>query len=214
MNSHAIFGRISRYFRQKRMREFERQFRLKPETQVLDVGGSAFNWSLITEQPSITLLNLYLPKIDLSPNMKTVQGDGRSLQYAEKSFDIVYSNSVIEHLGSQADQNAFANEVRRVGRSYYVQTPNKWFPVEPHYLTPGIHFLPKRWQVALLRNGTVWGWITRPDREKCRSMVDEIRLLDSRDMTEMFPEATIQRERFLGVTKSIVAVFQPLVGEA
>jgi 2-polyprenyl-3-methyl-5-hydroxy-6-metoxy-1,4-benzoquinol methylase len=67
---------------------------------------------------------------------------------AARSFDIVFSNSVIEHVGDAESQQQFAHEIARVGRAYWVQTPNRRFPVEPHLLTPFLHFLPTRWSAA------------------------------------------------------------------
>lgn len=75
-----------------------------------------------------------------------VQGDGRNLPYTNNEFDIVFSNSVIEHVGTFEDQKRFAEEIRRVAKSYWVQTPNRHFPVETHLIAPFIHFLPRNFQ--------------------------------------------------------------------
>ena len=113
---------------------------------------------------------------------------------------------MIEHLGLIENQRLFAAECRRVGENYYVQTPNKWFFIEPHLITPFIHWLPHRAQKLLLRNFTVWGWITRPTIQYCESFMKELRMLDEREMKKLFPECKIYRERFLGIVKSIIAV--------
>ena len=113
---------------------------------------------------------------------------------------------MIEHLGYFENQQLFAAECRRVGLSYYVQTPNKFFFIEPHLITPFIHWLPHRVQRLLLRNFTVWGWITRPTKKECESFMNEVRLLSARDLQRLFPDAEIQHERFLGLSKSIMAV--------
>jgi hypothetical protein len=97
-------------------------------------------------------------------------------------FDLVYSNSVIEHLGGIENQRPFAAECRRVGQNYYVQTPNIWFFMKPHFITPFIHWLPCKIQRLFLRNFTVWGWITRPTRQYCVSFMKEICLLDEQQM--------------------------------
>jgi hypothetical protein len=94
------------------------------------------------------------------------RGDGRQLPFRDAAFDVVFSNSVIEHVGDAASQERFAREVARVGRSYWVQTPNRWFPVEQHLLTPLVHWLPRRWQRAILRRGTVWEALTRPTPDR------------------------------------------------
>lgn len=95
---------------------------------------------------------------------------------------------------------------RRFGIKYFVQTPNKWFPVEPHLLTPFIHYLPKSLQRRLLRNFTVWGLVTRPTVWECENFLREIRLLGYKEFRRLFPKAEIRRERFLGWTKSLIAI--------
>lgn len=94
----------------------------------------------------------------------------------------------------------------RVGRALWIQTPNRWFPIEPHFLTPFIHWLPKRLRKRLVRNFTVWGLVTRPTIETAHEIVDEIRLLSAKELRELFPGCEIVRERFLGLTKSLIVV--------
>jgi len=138
--------------------------------------------------------------------MVWIIADGRHLPFKDKAFDIIYSNSVIEHLGDFASQQAFAREIARVGMRYYVQTPNKWFPVEPHLLTPFIHYLPKSVQKRFLRHFTIWGLVTRPTVEQCDSFLQEVRLLDKQELKQLFPDSEIWGERVLGLTKSLVAL--------
>jgi len=80
----------------------------------------------------------------MSPKYTYVLGDGTNLKYADREFDIAYSNSVIEHLSAYKNQQKFANEMRRVGQKVWCQTPARWFFIEPHYITPFIHFFSKR----------------------------------------------------------------------
>ena len=119
---------------------------------------------------------------------------------------MVFSNSMIEHLFTRTNQAAFANEALRVGRGVWVQTPSRWFPIEPHLLTPGIHYLPKFFRRRLLRNFTVWGLLTRPQQSYVDRLVDEIALLTANDMRALFPGCELRRERVLGMTKSLIAV--------
>jgi hypothetical protein len=128
------------------------------------------------------------------------------------AFDVAFCNSVIEHVGGRDEQAALAAQLSRVARGLWVQTPARGFPLEPHLLTPFFHFLPRRWQRRLARNFTVWGWLTRPDRERARAMVDAISLLGYREFAALFPDCEIRRERFLGWTKSYVAVRVPKGG--
>ena len=184
------------------MQQFGCQFDVQTTTRILDVGGGETNWRLLDVVPDLVFLNLSAPKTA----HRWVIADGCNLPFASKSFDIVYSNSVIEHLSLHERQQRFAEECRRVGIRLSIQTPNKWFFIEPHLITPLIHWLPRDWQRRLLRNFTVWGLITRPTQEQRDAFLNEVRLLTSTEMQELFPDATIQRERFLGLTKSLIAV--------
>ena len=105
-----------------------------------------------------------MPGTTSSAAASWVAGDGRSLPFRDGSFDVVFSNSVIEHVGDAASQRRFAREVARVGRAYWVETPNRWFPVEQHLLTPLVHWLPAAWQGAIVPRFTVVGARTRDAR--------------------------------------------------
>jgi hypothetical protein len=201
---HVLYAVIRR-FRRDRMATFQRTFPLGSQTHVLDVGGTSLNWSLIASRPRITLLNLP------TAGEAQVVGDGRCLPFRDRSIDIVFSNSVIEHISSPQDQRRFAEEVRRTGRAYWVQTPDRRFPVEPHLVTPFLHWLPKRMRVAIARRFTFWSLIERPSPDRwefyIRHCAEEVRLLDARELQALFPEARIIRERFLGLSKSLIAVW-------
>jgi hypothetical protein len=144
--------------------------------------------------------------------LKWVIGDARELPFPDRAFDIVYSNSVIEHVGNFDDQRRFAAECSRVGRSYFIQTPNRNFFIEPHMLTPFVHWLPKTWQPRLLRNFTLWGLITRPDDAAQARMLNTTRMLTCAEFQSLFPGAEIQTERFLGMAKCFVAMKIPPPG--
>jgi ubiquinone/menaquinone biosynthesis C-methylase UbiE len=135
-----------------------------------------------------------------------VLGDGKSVPYADREFDICFSNSTIEHVSTLDEQKRFAAEVRRVGRGVWVQTPARSFPFEPHWLSPFVHWLPRSWQRRLGRNFTVYGWMLRPTADDVSQLVDELRLLTYREMQDLFPDCRIRRERFFGLTKSYIAV--------
>jgi hypothetical protein len=123
-----------------------------------------------------------------------------------ETFRPTAETTVIEHVGTPDAQRAFAEELRRVGRQLWVQTPARSFFFEPHLLAPFIHFLPLSWQRRLVRNFTLWGWITRPSQASVDRMLGELRLLDFVTFRTLFPDCEIRRERFLGVTKVFVAV--------
>ena len=197
---------IQRRFRLKRMQAFIQRFGVTEQTTILDVGGIASIWEDLPVKPRVTILNFKKPRNPLPAHISFVVGDGTSLQFPDRAFDIVFSNSTIEHLGTWENQQLFAAELRRVGRAYYVQTPNYFFPIEPHYLAPAIHWLPRAARRVLSRIATPWGWVERPTREAAHAMVDEIRLLTAREMGALFPDGVLHRERVLGLTKSLVMV--------
>ena len=209
MNIHSIYRPFQRYFRAKRMRQLWQLFDLTAESIILDVGGNEFNWMLYCSSlPQVTLLNLTVSR-ERKSNFTWIVGDGRHLPFKDGAFEMIYSNSMIEHLGMIGNQRLFAEECRRVGQNYYVQTPNKWFFMEPHLITPFINWLPRIFQRLLLRDFTVWGWITRPTSQYSESFMKEVRLLDEKELKQLFPKCKIYREYFLGFVKSIIAVKMP-----
>ena len=141
-----------------------------------------------------------------SPNFSSMKGDATDLsQFGSGSFDVAFSNSVIEHVGDWDAQRRMASELVRVGRHYYVQTPNRLFPIEPHFLVPGFQFLPVSLRTALVRRFDL-GWYKRiPDRHLAREHVLSHQLLSAGQMRRLFPDATLYRERLMGMTKSLVA---------
>jgi ubiquinone/menaquinone biosynthesis C-methylase UbiE len=158
MNMNKIYSFFSYFFRRSRMEKFLESFEITAGTTILDVGGTIYNWNLIDCPAKITLLNLETAVNQaLPPNINYLQGDGTNLLFPDKSFDIVFSNSVIEHLFDLEHQKLFAKEISRVGKNYFVQTPNRSFFIEPHFLTPFYGYLSKSKQKKLLKNFTVWG---------------------------------------------------------
>lgn len=199
-----------RRFRARRMQDFVARFGVTRETQILDVGGTPANWVLATVRPRVTLLNTIRGQECNAAGFTFVSGDGRQLPFRDQSFEIVFSNSVIEHVGAPGEQQRFADEVRRVGKHYWVQTPNRRFPVEQHLLTPFIHWFPENWQRAWVTKWTLWDWVERPSPDRrefyIRHYLDDIRLLSGPELAALFPDAEILRERKFGWTKSLIAV--------
>ncbi|MBZ5586695.1 MAG: class I SAM-dependent methyltransferase [Acidobacteriia bacterium] len=209
MDLHAFVSAVSRGFRRRRMERFAREFGLTEQTRILDVGGTPDCWRLLRVRPRVTLLNMPRAKDELGEGYLWVAGDGRALPFRDGAFDVVFSNSAIEHVGSAASQEAFAREAARVGRGFWIQTPNRWFPVEQHLLTPCIHWLPKRWQRAVVPRCNVWSALARvtPDRRRfyIQHFLADVRLLGPGEVRALFPAARLVRERFCGITKSLIA---------
>ncbi len=192
-------------FRRKRMLAFQSTFGVSEQTRILDVGGTKFNWEFISARPQVTLLNLRVEE-RTEGRFRWKPGDGRQLPFADNSFDICYSNSVIEHVGGREDWEKFAKEIRRAAPAFYVQTPNYWFPVETHQISLFLHWLPRRIERHLVRYLSVWGWVTRETQENIDDWLSRNNLLTKRDMSRLFPDAEILVERFLLLPKSIIAV--------
>jgi hypothetical protein len=178
---------------------------------VRDIGGQPEYWEMmingrpLAEDLHVTLLNVDSHAVS-HPNFTSVVGDGRAMpQFADHQFDIVFSNSTIEHVGGFPDQQRMANEVRRVGRQYCVQTPNRYFPIEPHFVFPLFQFLPIRLRVWLVQRFAL-GWYGRlPRRQDAEREVTGIHLLSRLEVVKLFPEATIFEEKYCGLVKSFVA---------
>jgi SAM-dependent methyltransferase len=191
------------------MAHFQRTFKVTERTTVLDVGGSPLIWQFAGIHPKLTFLNLPPAINDGRGEANLVGGDGRTLPFRDGAFDIVFSNSTIEHVGTTADQQAFANEIARVGKRYWVQTPNRRFPFEMHVMLPFVHFLPRKWQRAIVMRFTGWELLVPHTQDVRRDYLEhfltELRLLDAREMQRLFPQARIERETFLGLPKSLIA---------
>ena len=195
----------SRRFHAKRMDFFHRTFRPTRETTILDVGGTDYCWRISGISCRLTLCNLD-PELDVAGYCEHIIADGCALPFPDKSFDIVFSNSTIEHVGDIERQAQFAKEIRRVGRSYWVQTPNKWFPIEPHYVLPCVQFLPfwLRWRCKYISPHHLVS-MRLPTREEALNLALEVRLPTAREMRTFFPDGELHREKLCGLTKSLVA---------
>lgn len=208
MKSHQIHEALGPVFgfRQKRMQRFLDRFPLTPQTTLVDLGGRPEFWRSVTPMPAITLVNIEqgIDRKPRPPGMQLLMASALEVPLPDQSFDIAFSNSVIEHVGTWENQQRFASELRRLGRGFWMQTPAKEFPVEPHYVAPFIHWMPRGVQRRLLRNATPWGWGERPSPEQVEAKLDEIRLLTGREVRQLFPDCEMIVERFMGMPKSYI----------
>ena len=205
-------GSLSAKLRTKRFNLFKSLFHQSSvPLKILDVGGRETIWVRegfcdpdSSDRVQITILNVKQEPIT-APNVVSVVGDARNMsQFADDEFDIVFSNSVIEHVGDYDDQMLMAREVQRVGKKYFVQTPNLYFPIEPHFMYPCFQFLPLQFKVWILLN------IGRrhrkvETREKALRIANEIKLLSKRDFGGVVPQATIFEEKSWGLSKAFIA---------
>jgi hypothetical protein len=205
----ALLDSLQRRFRARRMTLLARKIGLTAGMRVLDVGGTIEIWRLAPVMPRVVLLNQAYWPYQIEGAEGVILGDGTRLPFADQSFDLVFSNSVIEHVGDAEAQARFAAEITRVGKQYWVQTPNRYFPVEQHMWTPLVHWLPRSWQAGILKRFSVWRLVTRHNAAErefyVKHYLDTIRLLSAAELAALFPGATVVRERFWGWTKSLVA---------
>jgi Methyltransferase domain len=205
----------SRAFRRRRFALFlsliDKVLSARATCRILDIGGEPQYWALVADllgqRPiHVTLLN-QAAYVEDGITFVSVVGDARDLAlFADRSFDLVHSNSVIEHVGRWDDMKAMAHEVRRLAPSYFVQTPYFWFPIEPHCSTAFFHWLPESMRVSMLMRRPRGHWGKAPDVETAMRQIQSAVLLDRRMFATLFPDAIVHRERFLGVTKSLIAV--------
>jgi hypothetical protein len=181
------------------MRRFVQALGVSPGQRILDVGGKARFWEELDIPVDITILNLPGELGARAPSVRGityVEADGCHMpQYKDAEFDIAFSNSVIEHVGDEDRQRAFASEIRRVGKAYWVQTPAIWFPLEPHARMPFWWFYPEALRRALLGR-----W--RERLPEWTDMVEGTRVLSQRQLRDYFPDGVLWVERLLGVPKS------------
>lgn len=170
--------------RERRFTRFAELVALRDDEAILDVGaGSGTALERVTTTNPIIAVDLAPNTSEWLHNANVVvrTGDGTRLPFADREFPVAFSDSVIEHVPPRL-RPAFAAEIARVSERYYVQTPNRWFPVTPGFRVPLVHLLPGRLGAG------------------------QVRLLTARDLQRLFPDATIHRERVLGVTRSLMAV--------
>lgn len=193
--------------RARRWRHFSDCFPSLPEMRVLDLGGTPESWALAPVRPeSVVTVNL-APLESTTPGITAVQGDACDLprSVAAERFDLVFSNSLLEHVGGHVQRQRLADNIHSLADRHWVQTPYRYFPIEPHWLFPGIQWLPyeARVQVSLHWNR---GHIRTHSREAAQDQVDEIELIGIAQMRRYFPSSVIWYERFAGLVKSLVAI--------
>ena len=193
-----------------------RRFTDLADMSVIDLGGTVEWWQRAPVRPRrVVVVNLFEPGTSDDADLVPVVGDACAAAAAlaeagiEESFDLAFSNSLIEHVGGHAQRLALAEQVHALATYHWVQTPYRYFPVEPHYLFPGMQFLPVRARAEV----AAWWPLqhTRPaSRTVARSEVQWTELLGISEMRAYFPHSEIVKERLAGLVKSLVAVRAPV----
>jgi hypothetical protein len=185
----------------------------KGAVRLLDIGGVADYWAPIQADLDrfsckVTILNMVLSQAvtGASKNFEFVEGNACATGLDDLSFDLVHSSSLLEHLGAWENMLAAAAETRRLAPAYYVQVPYFWFPMEPHFRVVGFQWLPQQIRARLLMRKARGFFAKAADMDEAMRMVQNVYLLDLRQMQALFPDATFAREKMFGLTKSLIAI--------
>lgn len=200
----------SEKFRKKRL-EFLKEFceGIKKPVRILDLGGSDYHWKNSVFENNrnyhITLVNVENQNVKDFTNFCFIKKNAVDLkQFYDNEYDLVYSNSLLEHLNSLEKQEKIAGEIARIGIHYFIQTPNYYFPVEPHFLFPLFQFFPDELKVRLISNFDLGWYDKQEDDSKARELATSVRLMKKKELKKIFPGAGIFSERCFFFNKSFI----------
>lgn len=199
---------VSSAFRTRRWQLLLDRFPDLASRTVLDLGGTVAGWSAAPVTPDrLTIVNAEPLAEAVPDHVEVVLGDACALDRSvtDRSWDLVFTNSVIEHVGGHDRRAAFAESVLGLSAHHWVQTPNRWFPVEPHFLVPGLQFLPTRARARIIAAWPLNRWRPADDRAAMEAALD-LELIGRAELAHYFPGSTILEERLGPLTKSLVAV--------
>jgi hypothetical protein len=195
---------FAEFSRRGRMKKFCKKMTLTEGAKVLDLGGTSSIWAYVDTPLNIKILNLPGSPTEKSPgvshhNIEFVVGDATDLsEFGDGAFDLVFSNSVIEHVGDRSKQLAFAEGVKRLAPSYWVQTPSIWFPIEAHSGMPFWFFYPRA-----MRRWFMTRWSQK--LPAWTEMVKQTRVLKHIALRFLFHDGRIIREWSFLMVKSYIA---------
>ena len=212
---HKKKGSLVNSFRRKRFDLLKTRLeqQIKPNTtfKILDIGGDIHYWKHLDWNYApckISLLNLYTNELSAEEqaHFESIQGSALNLPFQKGDFDLLFSNSVIEHVGSYENQVQFAKEVTRLSNKYIIQTPSLWFPLEPHSLIPFFQFIPHRLRAYLIMKFNINYFPKADTYAEALNVSRSTIMLTKKQFKALFPEAEIQVERLFGIPKSYTAI--------
>jgi hypothetical protein len=216
-----MLHKLRRYTRKKRLARFNEFMKgATGPVRLIDLGGTVKFWEDwgLAKQPllDVTLVNNH--DLDKShsndpialPNIRRLNADVLTLSAANLAeYDVIFSNSLIEHLPGRQAQRQLAQAIRDSGRPYFLQTPNKRSPVDPHFPKPYVPFFatyPRTVQARLLSWSALGSGSASPSYEAALTRLQNYYPLTTRDVRQLFPQARVVVERPMGVPMSIIAM--------
>jgi hypothetical protein len=199
---------LSARMRSRRWEILAARFPHLAEMTVVDLGGDARSWSAAPLTPQRLVLVNTFPQEAPEPWMETVMGDACDppAHLRRQRFDFVYSNSVLEHVGGYERRQQFTQVARALGDHLWLQTPYRYFPLEPHWLFPFFQFLPLRLRAEVTVRWPLGNYDHLRDLGQAVQWASRVELLSATELAFHLPEAEIVRERVGGLTKSLIAV--------
>lgn len=200
-------GSIGERRRQRRWELLVRAFPQIAHYRVIDLGGTPRSWLRAPVRPACVLVVNLAPLDDpAAPWLAVEQADACDLpeQVGARGFDLVFSNSLLEHVGGYARRAALARAVHRLAPRHWVQTPYRYFPLEPHFLFPGMQFLPVRWRRHVAARWPLAH--SRTPAEQAVAAVLSVELVSRTELRHHFPDSHILVERVGPLVKSLIAV--------
>ena len=217
---HTQSGSLSATLRMRRMRfldELIRGLDLQ-NISIMDLGGTFSFWEINLKhlecRDQLARIDIYNLEIETEcwhavGNIEMVENPGNVTHLADvadNQYDVAFSNSVMEHVGNLDQQNRFAQEIQRIAPRFVLQTPNRYFPLEPHFYIPFFPFIPLGIRTRLHRSFQLGWFAPEPDELKARIDCDQIRLLTRKELTLLFPRAGIHAEWLGGMVKSFILI--------
>lgn len=184
------------------------------KVNIIDIGGTEHYWGIIPlhelENKNVRITIVNLPSRELPEDhgpFRFTHGDACHLsQFEDNTFHIAHSNSVVEHVGDWNHMVQYSKEIKRIAKFYFVQTPNYWFPIEPHCMTPFFHWLPKPLRIKLVMNFSLGHWKKATSVDEAVRTVDGAQILNKPMFAALFKESRIVTEKFLFLSKSFIAI--------